>query len=306
MRSPRLKLNDQDAFYHVYNRTAGFRGERPFGNQEKRKLLEILTRLSQLYVIEIIAYQVMNNHFHLLLCAPAQPPSRAEAARRYAAYHHNQRTVEPASPAGERLAERLRDISAFLHALEFQFAQWYNRSRLPQRRRGALWSGRFKHTILQGGQALWDCWKYIELNALRVGLTRQALAYRFGSLGNWTANGYHPFAEHLQRCVLPVLQRELGLQDLAAVYARLKEVAEQAQVALRGQAAAAEGANRKPLPFTDRVDQRVRYWVEGVVIGTAPFVREVVAKTTWSARRNLLPAAQGTLCSWRRLWAVRD
>ena len=40
---------------------------------------------------------------------------------------------------------------------------WYNRTR-PERRRGPLWAGRFKNTVLESGLAVWACWAYVERN----------------------------------------------------------------------------------------------------------------------------------------------
>jgi len=34
-----------------------------------------MTRLTTLYVIDVVAFQCMGNHFHILLHIPAEPPS---------------------------------------------------------------------------------------------------------------------------------------------------------------------------------------------------------------------------------------
>jgi hypothetical protein len=51
----------------------------------------------------------------------------------------------------------------FIRELQQPFTRWFNRTR-PVRRHGSLWGGRFKNTILENGLAVWDCWKYIEMN----------------------------------------------------------------------------------------------------------------------------------------------
>ena len=67
---------DAPAYYHVYNRGAG--GIAIFRDaQDKRKFLSLLERYLDdkqtaypTYSIELLAYCVMNNHYHLLLFQP--------------------------------------------------------------------------------------------------------------------------------------------------------------------------------------------------------------------------------------------
>ncbi|MEI7437638.1 MAG: hypothetical protein WCL16_12615, partial [bacterium] len=86
MRLPRIKPAQTDTFMHVYNRIAGPVRDFPFDKAEKEQFIRRVHQLTKLYVIEIIAYQVMGNHFHLLVYVPSTPPSAEEAARRYANY----------------------------------------------------------------------------------------------------------------------------------------------------------------------------------------------------------------------------
>ena len=81
MRHARLKPVSTDTFMHVYNRTVGTRVEFPFGDCEKDMFISRLLKLTELYVIEVVAYQLMGNHFHVLgnhlpSPIPLAPPSR--------------------------------------------------------------------------------------------------------------------------------------------------------------------------------------------------------------------------------------
>ncbi len=74
-----IREYDTPAYYHVYNRGAG--GAAVFkDSQDKRKFLSILERYldetNENYLtfdIELLAYCVMNNHYHLLLYQDSEP-----------------------------------------------------------------------------------------------------------------------------------------------------------------------------------------------------------------------------------------
>ncbi len=88
--------------------------------------------------------------------------------------------------------------------LQHLYSAWYNRSR-PIRRRGPLWAGRFKNTVLEDGAALWACWTYIERNPVRAGMVEDAADYRFCSYGRGRQSGRHPFAAALEAHLIPSL-----------------------------------------------------------------------------------------------------
>ena len=309
MRQPRLKFEHFEAFHHAYNRVAGEPGYLPLDDAAKEKFLRILRRLGGYYTVEILAFQVMSNHFHLLLYAPAEPPSPEETARRYCEYYGGRRKLKPADPRCAELAERLRDISWFLRDLEQQFSVWWNRTR-PRGRRGPLWAGRFKNTVLEGGQAVWNGFEYVESNAWRAGLVKDPADYRFGTYAEWCARGRHPFEENVVKRLLPYLAAVFGIGSMVQLRAHLQaKFAESAQP-LRD-APQPEVPVKQLAPFTLRLDRRVRYWVDGLVIGSELFVRDTMRRARGEAavaKRRLtraLPTRPGApapeLCAYRRL-----
>ena len=177
---------------HVYNRISGSSGEFPFGNSEKEQFLKRLKKLNEFYVIDVLASIVVGNHYHALIHIPAEKPSNKEAAARYFRYYEGKRKINPDSPECDLLAAKLRDVSEFIRELQQPFTRWFNRTR-PIRRHGALWGGRFKNTILENGLAVWDCWKYIEMNPVRAGMVSNPADYRFCSFGQWSATGENSF-----------------------------------------------------------------------------------------------------------------
>ena len=244
--------------------------------------------------MKIVAYQVMSNHFHLLVHAPCEQPSEEETCQRYKAFHHGKRELRPGSRECRDWQARCRDVSWLLRHLQHLFTAWYNRTR-PLRRRGSLWADRFKHTILESGQAVWSCWSYIENNPVRAGMVADPADYRFCSHGAWRQSGRHPFAGNLATCMLPMLKSLFGLSTLDEVRARM----DQALADKADRAAPAAG-------FSLTVRRRVRYWTSGLVIGSETFLREVMARhESKHARRHRVAKSTGdattSLCAWRRL-----
>ena len=307
MRQPRLKPDYQDTWHHAYNRIAGCPGDFPFGSPEKERFIRILQKLSRLYTVRVLAYQVMSNHFHLLLYAPAKPPSPEETCRRYAEFHAGKRVLDPDSQLCALWSQRLRDVSWFMGHLERLFTVWFNRTR-PVRRRGALWAGRFKNTVLEDGMAVWDCWKYIEMNPVRAGMVKDPADYRFCSFGVWVQSGKHPFHDTLEKRLFPVLQGLLGVGSTAEVRRMLS------QEFARHRAEEEEGMEEagRLIRFSTQAHRRVRYWVDGLVIGSELFVREVMGRVRGSEymqTRRLTPAiddrAADRLCSYRQLRLIQ-
>ena len=305
---------EHGTYYHLVNRIAGRPGEFPFGDLEKEQFIILMKRLAAYYTLEPLVWQVMGNHFHIVAFAPANAPSPEEAARRYRAYHRDKKMLNPDTPECLALAEKLRDISAFMHDLQQQFAAWYNKT---HKRRGGLWAGRFKNPILQAEQPLLTLIRYVELNCVRAGLAADPADYRFGSWGEWNGTGTHPFADALLRHLrhnfgertadwtLADFQRELRIEFARILAAMAKNAtARTIETAMTNAAA--------PAPLT-ALDRRVRYWTDGLAIGSRLFLRNLMAeclpreKVDRHRTSPLFPHADDAgppICSWRRLRAT--
>jgi REP element-mobilizing transposase RayT len=268
MRIPRIKPTDVAVYYHLYNRAAGSPEDRPFGPAEKEKFISILNRLQILFTVRVLAYQVMSNHYHIMVYAPHTPPSPQEAARRYEAYYKGERRLSSDDPGCLELAERMRDISWFMHALQQQFAAWYNHSR-SRPRRGALWAQRFKNTLLGSEEAIWKCWKYIELNPVHAGMVKNPADYRFSSYGAWHGSGRHPFYANFVQYLLPLLRRRFPHQSMRSIYQRIRLEFEQDAAELKSETASG---------LAD-LDRKTRFWIDGRIIGTELFIRDMVARS---------------------------
>ena len=301
MRHLRIKPTDTDTIMHVYNRVAGASGEYPFGNAEKEQFLRRLKKLNAFYVIDVLATQVMGNHYHILIHIPSETPSNKEAAARYFNFYDGKKEINPDSQECTLLAAKLRDVSEFIRELQQPFTRWFNRTR-TNRRHGALWGGRFKNTILENGLAVWDCWKYIEMNPVRAGIADTPADYRFSSFGQWSATGKNPYEEAISRHLMPVFVGLLYVKSLQELkielqkeFARIKET-EEGKSLEEIEMAIATATEKEP--FTRRIDRHVRYWVDGLVIGSDIFVLDTVSKARGSmalAKRKLTVATDSPI-----------
>ena len=295
MRIARLKFADTSyggsppgSCYHIWNRVAGEPGEFPFGDAEKLELVRLLKDLAGLYTINILSFMVMGNHFHLMVHAPAEPVSPAAAINRFETYYGDRRPLP--WNATEILPPKLRDISSFMHDFQFRFTCWFNRTR-PNRRRGALWQGRFKSAILDA-RYMYRCLPYIELNPVEAGLVGDPADYPFGSWGEWIATGRHPFEENLLAHLPSVLGMDPGRITVEEVKAELHDL-------LVRTASWSKKAKRR-----GAAEINTRHWRDGMIVGSETFVRQVAAM----ARKTLAPCDASRIESHRlgRIASIPD
>jgi putative transposase len=292
-RSYRIKIDQEDTWYHCYNRTAGACDELPFDDVDKANFIRILKRVSNLYGVKVVSYTVMSNHYHLVLKAPKEMMSEKEVCWRYHQFHNGRKSISVGSEACAKWQMRTRDISWFMRHLQQLYTTWFNGTR-PAGRRGKLWADRFKHTILEEGQAAWNCLKYIEKNAYEAGMVKHPGDYRFCSYGVWRQSGKHPCADNVEELVAPML----GCKDLQEVWDILN--------ACMTPEEPVEGAETQAVPGQS-IKGRVRYWVCGLVIGSEIFVRTVMAPHHQKAATRRItksPATLPDLFAWRRVEPV--
>jgi putative transposase len=153
------------------------------------------------------------------------------------------------------------DLSRFMQQLQGEFANYYN---LRKHRTGAFWGGRFHSTMVDGGDYLWNCLRYIDLNMVRAGVVLHPK--------DWLWCGYHEFVGNRQRfrlLDLDCLVEVLGLPDK-------KSLGEMHQQRIM------ESIQNNRL-------LREGIWTESIAVGSKAFLEGIVAKT--KKRKRLYIAA---------------
>ena len=176
-RTQRMKIDDQSTVYHVMSRTAldGF----PLGDIEKDFMLDLIRRFAALYLVEILGFCLMGNHFHILVrVIPEYKFSDEDILKRYVDFYGDERIFADGLVPSLRL--KLSNLSEFMREIKVGFARFYNRH---HNRHGYFWGDRYKSVIVENGETLINCLAYIDLNPLRAGLVERPERYRWNSLG---------------------------------------------------------------------------------------------------------------------------
>jgi REP element-mobilizing transposase RayT len=174
-----MVIEDQKTVYHVMSRTAldGF----PLGDAEKDFMLGLIRNFSELYLVEILGFCLMGNHFHLLVkMFPEYKFTDEDIQKRFEKFYGDSRAFSKSQIPYFR--EKLSSLSEFIREIKVGFARYYNRR---HNRRGYFWGDRFKSVIVDKGETMVNCLAYIDLNPLRAGIVKQPEEYR------WSSIGYH-------------------------------------------------------------------------------------------------------------------
>ena len=173
---------DTTPYYHCIGRCvrrALLCGYDPYSNKDyahrKAWLLERLRLLARVFAIDLCAYAVMSNHYHVVLRVDRERAlswDEDEVLERYSALFKNVRLqleVLPDEMRAERVAlyrSRLCDLSWFMRSLNEHIARRANRE---DECTGRFWEGRFKSQPLLDEAGLLTCMGYVDLNRVRAG-----------------------------------------------------------------------------------------------------------------------------------------
>jgi len=270
-RTQRMIIDDQSTVYHVMSRTAldGF----PLGDIEKDFMLDLIRRYAALYLVEILGFCLMGNHFHILVRVfPDHKFTDEDILKRYVDFYGDERIFADGLVPSLRM--KLSSLSEFMREIKVNFARFYNRR---HHRRGYFWGDRFKSVIVENGETLINCLAYIDLNPLRAGLVDLPEQYRWNSLG------YHVQTDNRDN----FLSTDFGLKEFNVKsknerirrYRRYVYEAgsinqpEKGSVKVIGDKALDKERSRGfELSKTDRFRYRTRYFTDSGIIGSKEFV----------------------------------
>ena len=289
--------------YHVMSRTCG--GEVLFDDVEKEALRRLLWKMAEFSGVRLVTYCIMGNHFHALV----EVPKREIWLERFAGdggeerlYEHL-RTLYSREFVGllkqemeglrklgmdtlalaklESIKKRFCDLSIFVKEVKERYSRWFNKR---HERKGTLWMDRYKSVMVEGkGEPLHTMAAYIDLNPVRAGLVEDPKDYRWCGYAEAVSG-----SRRAQRGLSKVTAKPVDRWEQSGgaeayrclLFANGVEIrdAQNRKVMRRGVTAdeARQVLKEKgKLSTAEMVRLRVRYFSDGLVLGSKEFVESV-------------------------------
>ena len=275
-----------------------------FGDAERSQFVAFLREYEAFCGVRVVTFCIMSNHFHILVEVPKHPqvlPSDEELLARVEGLSgkgggpETRQKLEACREVGDelgaqavrdRLAARMWNISNFIKELKQRFTTWFNEG---HSRTGTLWQSRFKSTLVEGaGEALSTMAAYIDLNPVRAGMVNDPKDYPWSGYSEAMA-GRQGSQEGLRRVSAGAKRVDVDkvsvIDGLSAYRMLLFGQGEQrcgvdaeAQPLRRGIPRAEVLKvilNKGRVPVGEFVMLRVRYFTDGMVLGSREFVEGV-------------------------------
>lgn len=262
-------------------------GEMLFKDREKEMLRKMIWQVADFCGVEVLTYCVMSNHFHVMVRVPdKQGVDDKELMRRYRVLYPKptkyqaesvkvltnqlEENAEEAEVFRQRLLARMGDISEYMKAVKQRFSVWFNRN---HRRYGTLWSERFKSVLVEGeGSALQTMAAYIDLNPVRAGIVEDPKDYRFCGYAE-AVSGEATARSGLKRVWADHGRNFLQAHRLLLFGKGASLWTHQGRVIDRKKAVKVLEEQDGQLSKATVLRCRVRYFTDGVILGSSEFVR---------------------------------
>jgi REP element-mobilizing transposase RayT len=301
-----------------------------FHAQEKECFRLMMHRLAAFSGVNVLTYCIMDNHFHILLEVPEQDAQMedAEIFRRMRSIYdrHTVKTyksilerarkgghIEEVTELRDKMLYRMENLSEFMKALKQRFSIWYNQT---HGRKGTLWEERFKSVLIEppvvipgemssGPCVLMTVANYIDLNPVRAKLVDDPKDYRWCGCAEATV-GKSASATGLRRLLELKEGRLLRSNEAVARYrsylyleGNFLFAPDKVQQIIR---------NKGQLAVHELIRCHVRYFNDGLVLGSRAFVdeffaqrRELFGEKRKTGARRLASQSFGSICTIRDL-----
>jgi putative transposase len=229
----------------------------------------------------------------------------------------------------QKFLDRMLDLSEAMKTLKQRFSMWFNRR---HERVGTLWEARFKSVLVEGDpETLMKVAAYVDLNAVRAGMVSDPNDYRWCGYAEALGASTKAVRERAREALCAVTGHastvkgaggdadELTAKEMRkewklvlAEYRKLLFGVGDETMTKKGGFTEAEvravWAARGKLTQAQLLRCRVRYFTDGLVIGSRAFVEDYFdcARDSFGARRNtgarpIRGADLGGLCAFRDL-----
>jgi len=233
----------------------------------------------------------------------ATNPSREKGRRMRGPAHHTVARLQK------------RDRQNIFKALKQQFSQFYN---AVNDRRGPLWEQRFKSVLVEPSvKTLLTVAAYIDLNPIRAGLTSDPKDYRFSGYGAAVGGSMNARLGLRQLMSIGKDRARISWGDIQRTYRR--------HLYMRGQQKGRDPEGRPVrqgftpeqiqavvkadgrLPLQEALRCRVRYFSDGLVLGSQAFVDSIFACYRSQFGPNRKSGARPLrFGDWQGLCSLRD
>lgn len=198
---------------------------------------------------------------------------------------------ETAELVRQRLRIRMGDVSEFMKTVKQRFSIWFNKS---HRRYGTLWADRFKSVLVEGrGNPLQTMGAYIDLNPVRAGIVEDPKDYRFCGYAEAVAG-----VGLAQAGLRGIWADQLGGGGTEAalqahrslIFGKGGDPMENKGLVLdRKKVAKVIEEQDGVLPRAAVLRCRVRYFSDGVILGSSEYVRSFANSVQRDLRRKRPP-----------------
>ena len=290
MRMRRLKIEDAstDCVYHCMSRVVA--GEFLLNDKGKKTLCKQMWQMAEFCGVEILTYCIMSNHFHVLIRVPEKQQLKdgdllSKVSKLYHEDDYELHVIKNIFSHGseesifklrEKLTARMFDVSIFMKEVKQRFSIWYNKN---HNRYGAFWADRFKSVIVEGKRhSVEMVAAYIDLNPIRAGLVKDPKDYRYSGYGEAMA-GVARSRKGLMKTVYEKEHWKKALIDYRQILFGKGSVPQKAgQAIINGKLAKKVLNKNGKLSKTELLYCRIRYFSDGLIIGSKDFVQDCFEK----------------------------
>ena len=162
-----LRIQFENAYYHLTCR-GNARQKIFFNDYDRKYFLDLLKRSSEIYQVQILAFVLMANHFHLIVKTP------------------------------------LANLQEFMRHFNISYTSYFNKR---HKKTGHLYQGRYKSFVIDADSYLQEVSQYIHLNPVRMrGLSNLPIDEKKKYLRDYPWSSYPDYSAKKNR--YPFLSRD--------------------------------------------------------------------------------------------------